>query len=53
MSSAQSKRVGRVGTARLGWGWGELGCTGVDYGLDGERGVLRGIDGIVGDAARV
>ena len=52
-SSAQSKRVGRVGTARLGWSLGELGCTGVDWGLDGEWGVLRGIDGVVGDAAGV
>ena len=40
-------------TAHLGWSWGELGYTGVDGGIDGEWGMLQGMDGIIGDAAGV
>ena len=52
-SSAQSKRAGGGETARLGSSRGEHGCTGVDGGVDGERGVSTNIDGVVGDAVVV
>jgi hypothetical protein len=52
-SLAQSKCVGGGKTACLGSSWGELGCTGGDGGIDSERGVSTGLDGIVGDMAGV
>jgi hypothetical protein len=42
-----------VETARLRVSWDELGCTGIDGGVDGEQGVLTGVDGLVGDLAGV
>jgi hypothetical protein len=50
-SSAQSKRVGGGEMDRLRGVWGELGCAVVDGGLGSEWGVLRGLDGTVGDTA--
>lgn len=52
-SSAQLKCVGGGETARLGSSRGELGCTSGNEGVDGERGVSTGVDGVVGDTAGV
>jgi hypothetical protein len=63
-SSAQSKRVGvgiehggteleggSMARSRPYWEW--LGCAGSDGGIDGEQGVLTGVDGVINDVARV
>jgi hypothetical protein len=52
-SSAQSKCGGGGKTARLRLSWVGLGCTGGDGGVDSERGVSTGLDGVVGDMAGV
>ena len=52
-SSAQSKCAGSGETAHLGSSWGKTGCTGGDRGMDSERGVLTGVDRVVGDTAWV
>jgi hypothetical protein len=52
-SSAQSKRVGRGETARLGPSWGALGQKGGEQDAGGEQGVLAGADVDVGDAGGV
>jgi hypothetical protein len=52
-SSAQSKRVGRGETARLGQSWGELGQKGGEQDAGGERGVLTDADVDVSDAGGV
>src|ERR1700733_12966176 len=45
-SSAQSRHVGGGEMARLGPGWNELGKTGSEMGMGGERGASMGIDSV-------
>jgi hypothetical protein len=48
--SAVVENAGSGETARLWSNWGELGWMGVERDAGGERGVLGGADGVVGDA---
>ena len=52
-SSAQSRHVGGGETAHLGLGWNELGQTGSEMGMGGERGASMGIDSIDSNAVGV
>ena len=52
-SSAQLKHAGGGERAFLGFSWGKTGHTWEDRGIDGEQGVLTGVDSIIGNTVGV